>query len=107
MFASERRAILTRPQVQRYSADSGLRDITIAENEIVLTYLLQLLAEGGILDKPVFKGGTCLRKMFIESGRRISTESWNTGCCSSDMQVFASGVSNSKRPYCHCSAGLS
>ena len=35
----------------------------IAENEIVLTYLLQLMAERGILDKPAFKGGTCLRKI--------------------------------------------
>ncbi len=40
----------------------------IAENEIVLTYLLRLLAERGILDKLAFKGGTCLRKMFIGSG---------------------------------------
>ncbi len=66
--------MLTRPQVQRYSAESGLRDITIAENEIVLTYLLQLMAERGILDKLAFKGGTCLRKMFIGSGGRFSTD---------------------------------
>jgi predicted nucleotidyltransferase component of viral defense system len=46
----------------------------IAENEIVLTYLLQLLAERGILDKLAFKGGTCLRKMFIGSGGRFSTD---------------------------------
>ncbi len=32
----------------------------IAENEVVLTYLLQLMAERGILDKLAFKGGTCL-----------------------------------------------
>ena len=46
----------------------------IAENEIVLTYLLQLLAERGILDKLAFKGGTCLRKIFIGTGRRFSTD---------------------------------
>ena len=46
----------------------------IAENEIVLTYLLQLMAERGILDKLAFKGGTCLRKMFIGSGGRFSTD---------------------------------
>ncbi len=46
----------------------------IAENEIVFTYLLQLMAERGILDKLVFKGGTCLRKMFIGSGGRFSTD---------------------------------
>ena len=46
----------------------------IAENEIVLTYLLQLMAECGILDKLAFKGGTCLRKMFIGTGGRFSTD---------------------------------
>ena len=45
----------------------------IAENEVVLTYLLQLMAEHGILDKLAFKGGTCLRKMFIGSDGRFST----------------------------------
>ncbi len=32
----------------------------IAEAEVVLTYLLQVMAEHGILDKLAFKGGTCL-----------------------------------------------
>ena len=60
--------------MQRFSAESGLRDIMIAENEIVLTFLLQLMAESDILDKLAFKGGTCLRKMFIGSGGRFSTD---------------------------------
>ena len=46
----------------------------LAENEIVLTYLLQLMAERGILDELAFKGGTCLRKMYIGSGGRFSTD---------------------------------
>ncbi len=46
----------------------------IAEKEIVLTFLLQLLAERGILDRLAFKGGTCLRKMFIGSQGRFSTD---------------------------------
>ena len=66
--------MLSRPQVQRYTAESGLRDIMIAEKEIILTYLLQLMAERGILDKLAFKGGTCLRKMFIGAGGRFSTD---------------------------------
>ena len=66
--------MLTHPQVQRYSVEAGLRNIMIAENEIVLTYLLQLMAERGILDKLAFKGGTCLRKIFIGSGGRFSTD---------------------------------
>ena len=57
--------MLTHPQVQRYAAESGLRDIMIAEKEVVLTFLLQLLSERGILARLAFKGGTCLRKMFL------------------------------------------
>jgi predicted nucleotidyltransferase component of viral defense system len=71
--------MLTQPQVQRYSTDSGLRDIMIAEKEVVLTFLLQLLSERGILDRFAFKGGTCLRKMFIGSQGRFSTDLDVTG----------------------------
>jgi predicted nucleotidyltransferase component of viral defense system len=66
--------MLSRPQVQRYSAESGLRDIMIAEKEIVLTFLLQLLSERGMLERFAFKGGTCLRKMIIGSQGRFSTD---------------------------------
>src|ERR1039458_5905241 len=69
----------TQPQVQRYSTESGLRDIMIAEKEVVLTFLLQLLSERGILDKLAFKGGTCLRKMYIGSQGRFSTDLDFTG----------------------------
>jgi len=71
--------MLTQPQVQRYSAESGLRDIMIAEREVVLTFLLQLLSECGILDRLAFKGGTCLRKMFHGSQGRFSTDLDFTG----------------------------
>jgi predicted nucleotidyltransferase component of viral defense system len=66
--------MLTRPEVQRYSAESGLRDIMIAEKEVVLTFLLELLSSRGILDRLAFKGGTCLRKIFIGSQGRFSTD---------------------------------
>jgi hypothetical protein len=71
--------MLTQPQVQRYSTESGLRDIMIAEKEVVLTFLLQLLSERGILDRLAFKGGTCLRKMFVGSQGRFSTDLDFTG----------------------------
>lgn len=71
--------MLTQPQVQRYSAESGLRDVMIAEKEVVLTFLLQLLSERGILNRLAFKGGTCLRKMFIGSQGRFSTDLDFTG----------------------------
>jgi len=66
--------MLTQPQERRYSTQSGLRDMMIAEKEIVLTFLLQLLSERGILDRLAFKGGTCLRKMFIGNQGRFSTD---------------------------------
>jgi predicted nucleotidyltransferase component of viral defense system len=71
--------MLTQTQVQRYSNESGLRDIMIAEKEVVLTFLLQLLSERGILDRLAFKGGTCLRKMFIGAQGRFSTDLDFTG----------------------------
>lgn len=71
--------MLTRPQVQRYSTESGLRDIMIAEKEVVLTFLLQLLSERGLLARLAFKGGTCLRKMFTGSQGRFSTDLDFTG----------------------------
>ena len=71
--------MLTHPQVQRYSTESGLRDIMIAEKEVVLTFLLQLLSERGILDRLAFKGGTCLRKMYVGSQGRFSTDLDFTG----------------------------
>jgi predicted nucleotidyltransferase component of viral defense system len=66
--------MLTQAQVQRYSTESGLRDIMIAEKEVVLTFLLQLLSDRGILNKLAFKGGTCLRKMIVGSQGRFSTD---------------------------------
>jgi predicted nucleotidyltransferase component of viral defense system len=78
--------VLTRPQVQRYAAESGLRDIMIAEKEIVLTFLLQFLAERGLLDRLAFKGGTCIRKMIIGSQGRFSTDLDFTGLEDHDHQ---------------------
>jgi len=78
--------MLTQAQVQRFSMESGLRDIMIAEKEVVLTFLLQLLSERGILDRMAFKGGTCLRKMFIGSNGRFSTDLDFTGIAEHDHE---------------------
>ncbi len=78
--------MLTRSQVQRYAADSGLRDIMIAEKEVVLTFLIQLLSERGILRRVAFKGGTCLRKMFLGSQGRFSTDLDFTGIADHDHE---------------------
>ena len=66
--------MLTHAQVQCYAAESGLRDVMVAEKEIVLTFLLQLMAERGILEHLAFKDGTCLRKMFAGSQECFSTD---------------------------------
>ncbi|MBB5346287.1 hypothetical protein [Tunturibacter empetritectus] len=58
--------MLTQAQVQRYASDAGLRDILIAEKEVVLTFLLQLLSERGVLDRLAFKGGSRLDPIAIE-----------------------------------------
>jgi hypothetical protein len=71
--------MLRRPQVQRYAAESGLRDMMIAEKEVVLTFLLQLFSERGILARLAFKGGTCLRKMYFGNQGRFSTDLDFTG----------------------------
>ena len=71
--------MLTQAQVQRYASDAGLRDIMIAEKEVVLTFLLQLLSERDVLDRLAFKGGTCLRKMILGSQGRYSTDLDFTG----------------------------
>ena len=71
--------MLTQAQVQRYAVESGLRDIMIAEKEAVLTFLLQLFSERGLLDRLAFKGGTCLRKMHLGGQGRFSTDLDFTG----------------------------
>jgi len=71
--------MLTQAQVQRYAAESGLRDLLVAEKEVILTILLQLLTERGLLDRMAFKGGTCLRKMIVGSQGRFSTDLDFTG----------------------------
>ena len=92
--------MLPRPQVQRYAVESGLRDITIAEKEVVLTYLLQLLSERGLLERFAFKGGTCLRKMVIGSQGRFSTDLDFTGLEEHDHEtVILDMMAAFEQPY--------
>ena len=77
-----------------------MRNLMIAEKEIVLTYLLQLLADRKILDKLAFKGGTCLRKMFLGSGGRFSTDLDFTGVEEHDHEdVVLSMMEAFERPF--------
>jgi predicted nucleotidyltransferase component of viral defense system len=92
--------MLTQTQVQRYSNESGLRDIMIAEKEVVLTFLLQLLSERGILNRLAFKGGTCLRKMFLGTQGRFSTDLDFTGVEEHDHEeVILAMMEAFQRPF--------
>lgn len=66
--------MLTQPQLQRFAHESGIRNLEIVEKEVVLTYFLQLLSERGFLADMAFKGGTCIRKTWLGSNGRFSTD---------------------------------
>jgi predicted nucleotidyltransferase component of viral defense system len=92
--------MLTQPQVQRYSNESGLRDMMIAEKEVVLTFLLHLISERGILNRLAFKGGTCLRKMYIGSQGRFSTDLDFTGIEEHDHEdIILEMMQGFERPF--------
>ncbi|MBI4677954.1 MAG: nucleotidyl transferase AbiEii/AbiGii toxin family protein [Elusimicrobia bacterium] len=44
----------------------------VAEREIVLTYVLRILDDAGLLKSLAFKGGTCLRKCVYGKETRFS-----------------------------------
>jgi predicted nucleotidyltransferase component of viral defense system len=66
--------MLTVEQIRRIAQQSGARDISKVETDIVLTYLLQLFHEQGITEHVAFKGGTMLRKMIFGPRGRYSTD---------------------------------
>jgi predicted nucleotidyltransferase component of viral defense system len=59
--------------VQWYASDAGV-DLDIAEREIVLTYVLSILFDGGLLNRLAFKGGTAIRKLYLGGTGRFSLD---------------------------------
>lgn len=59
--------------VQWYAADAGV-DLDIAEREIVLTYVLRILADKSLLAQLAFKGGTAIRKLILGGQGRFSLD---------------------------------
>lgn len=59
--------------VQWYAADAGV-DLDIAEREIILAYVLRILADAGLLDQLAFKGGTAIRKLHLGGIGRFSLD---------------------------------
>jgi predicted nucleotidyltransferase component of viral defense system len=66
--------MLTANQLRQVAARSGARDIGNVETEVILTHLLQLFHEKGLMDHLAFKGGTMLRKMVFGPRGRLSTD---------------------------------
>jgi len=59
--------------VQWYTSDAGV-DLDIAEREIILTYVLSILSDGGLLKQLAFKGGTAIRKLYLGGTGRFSLD---------------------------------
>lgn len=66
--------MLTNAQINQVARISGARDIEKVETDILLTMLLQLFHERGLLEHLAFKGGTMLRKMIFGQNGRLSTD---------------------------------
>jgi predicted nucleotidyltransferase component of viral defense system len=60
--------------VDFFAHRSGIADGSIAEREVVLTYALDLLHVSGRLARYAFKGGTCIRKVYLGSTGRFSMD---------------------------------
>ncbi len=48
--------------------------LLVAERDIVLTYVLRILADVGLLSQFAFKGGTCIRKVYFGRTARFSED---------------------------------
>jgi len=66
--------VLTIEQIRKIAQQSGARDISKVETDIILTFLLQLFHEKGVTEHVAFKGGTMLRKMIFGPRGRYSTD---------------------------------
>lgn len=66
--------MLDQQAVRRFAHESGVRDLQVVEKEIVLTHFLQMLSERGFLRQLAFKGGTCIRKTWLGTDGRFSTD---------------------------------
>jgi predicted nucleotidyltransferase component of viral defense system len=77
--------MLTTSQLRQVAARSGARDIANVEIDVILTFLLQLLIERGVMEHLAFKGGTMLRKMIFGPRGRLSTDLDFT--CRTDISI--------------------
>jgi predicted nucleotidyltransferase component of viral defense system len=66
--------VITTSELRRIATRSGARSIRNVEIDIILTHMLQLFHERGLLEHLAFKGGTMLRKMVFGPRGRLSTD---------------------------------
>jgi len=56
--------------VDLYASGGGV-DRFVAERDVVLTYVLKIMKEDGIIQDLAFKGGTCIRKIYLGKVQRM------------------------------------
>lgn len=66
--------MLSKKQVDFFAHQSGIQDATVAEREVVLTYALMLLSQSAQAARYAFKGGTCIRKLWLGPTGRFSMD---------------------------------
>jgi predicted nucleotidyltransferase component of viral defense system len=66
--------MLPKKVVDFFAHQSGIQDIAVAEREVVLTYALKLLADSPQAKRFAFKGGTCIRKLWLGPTGRFSMD---------------------------------
>lgn len=76
--------MLTTTELRNVARRSGARDIGNVEIDVILTHILQLFHERGLLTHLAFKGGTMLRKMVFGPRGRLSTDLDFTKCSDID-----------------------
>ncbi len=66
--------MLSKKEVDFFAHQSGIQDAAVAEREVVLTYALRLLSESDLAKRFAFKGGTCIRKLWLGPSGRFSMD---------------------------------
>jgi len=64
---------LERRFIDYYAASSRV-DRLVAERDVVLTYVLKVLSDNSVLQSLAFKGGTCLKKIYLGRTGRFSMD---------------------------------
>jgi predicted nucleotidyltransferase component of viral defense system len=65
--------MLDQKQVNHYAQASKI-DSLVAERDVLLTYVMKVLTEGGLLPSLAFKGGTCMKKIYFGKTGRFSMD---------------------------------